>query len=125
MNKLTTVGTATRHVALGVVAAMGFCLAAHAAHADEAAPQRSVGYSDLDTGTSAGAAALYRRIKNAAAEVCGPSVTLDLTMVAAAKACQDKAIRTAVIAVNKPLVTRAYLAATHQAPGKLEVASLP
>jgi UrcA family protein len=61
MNKVNTFGTGTRQFAVGVVAAMSLCLAAHAAHAEEAAPQRVVAYADLNIHTPDGAATLYRR----------------------------------------------------------------
>jgi hypothetical protein len=46
-------------------------------------------------------------------------------MAAAAKTCQDQAIRAAVITVHSPLVTREYLAAHHQKSDTISVASLP
>ncbi len=110
---------------LAIVAAMGLGLAAHTTHADEAAPQRVVRYVDLKINTPAGAGTLYRRIKRAANQVCELPNSQDLHVAAVTKVCEVNAIRTAVLAINNPLLNREYAAANHVAPTSISVASLP
>jgi UrcA family protein len=125
MNSNSIFGNGKTHVTLAIMAAMGLGLAAQTTHADEAAPQRVVRFADLDTNTPAGAQAQDRRIHFAAAGVCERANAGDLHVAAIAQACKKQAIRTAVIAVNNPLVTREYLAANHLTPTTISVASLP
>jgi UrcA family protein len=95
----------TKNFTMAAVAAV--CLASVTiAHADDAA--RTVRYSDLNLNTQAGAAVLYKRIRNAAVEVCGDVDARQLAEAAAAKACVDRAIFTGVRSVNAPKLSSEY-----------------
>jgi UrcA family protein len=67
-------------------------------------PSKIVRYGDLDIATPAGAKALYRRIQEAAREVC--PIQMDTVQFASAERhCVDKAIDNAVKGVNAPALT--------------------
>jgi UrcA family protein len=102
MNKLTR---NTSRV-LVAAAALGAALVT-GARADDVA-ERHVRYADLDIAGNAGAAVLYRRIKAAAATVCGIDGERDLARQAHAQACMDRAIAQAVSIVNAPALTGLY-----------------
>lgn len=67
----------------------------------------TVHYADLNLSSPQGAAALYRRIKWAARNVCGWNDDV-LEMQADAQACVDKAIADAVIRVGRLELTTIY-----------------
>jgi UrcA family protein len=95
----------TKNFTMAAVAAV--CLASVTiAHADDAT--RTVRYSDLNLNTQAGAAVLYKRIRNAAVQVCGDVDARQLAEAAAAKACVDRAIFTGVRSVNAPKLSSEY-----------------
>jgi UrcA family protein len=80
-----------------------------AAAADGAAPSVKVSYADLDLSRPAGAQMLYRRLKHAAASVCGPSVKpAELDRYAAWKSCYEPALHNAVMQVGAPGVFARY-----------------
>src|SRR5258708_31650373 len=80
-----------------------------AAAANGAAPSVKVPYADLDLSRPAGAQMLYRRLKQAAARVCGPSVEpAELRQYAAWKSCYEPALRNAVMQVGAPEVLARY-----------------
>jgi UrcA family protein len=66
---------------------------------------QKVSYRDLNLDTEAGAGVLYRRIRRAAEEVCTPQGSLNEVVKAGWRACYDRAMNSAVAAVNKPMVT--------------------
>jgi UrcA family protein len=74
------------------------------------APSIAVRYDDLNLATSAGAEALYHRIRNAASQVCRISYTHDVGALAKNRECQANAIAAAVNSVNS-----SQLAALHAA----------
>jgi UrcA family protein len=83
------------------------------AKADGAFESRSVTvqFADLDTANTQGAAALYRRLKSAAASVCrGQESSKELAQVWAYTDCVHKALSAAIVKVDRPAVT-AYAAA--------------
>jgi UrcA family protein len=84
-----------------VLGAAAFCSLTTPAGADpqDDPPTKIVKYGDLNIGTTAGAQVLYRRIQNAAREVCMTGMGT-LQFVAAEHACIDKAIDDAVRGVN-------------------------
>ena len=97
----------TKNFTMAAVAAV--CLASVTiAHADDA--DRTVHYSDLNLNlnTQAGAAVLYKRIRNAAVGVCGDVESRQLAEAAAAKACVDRAIFKGVRSVNAPTLASEY-----------------
>jgi UrcA family protein len=96
----------TKSFTMAAVAAV--CLASVAINAQADPVARTVRYWDLNLNTQAGAAVLYKRIRNAAGEVCGDVGSRRLAEAAAAKACADRAIFTAVRSVNAPKLTSEY-----------------
>jgi UrcA family protein len=93
---------------LAAATVSGVPLLAHAAPASDIASE-SVRYDDLNLSSEAGVAALYRRIQNAARDVCGPpnvpgrhSVSQDW------KYCVSSSVRQAILAIDKPQVTTYY-----------------
>jgi UrcA family protein len=71
-------------------------------------PQRTVSYADLNLSNTAGAAALYARIKSAARVVCEPQLNRELAMNTNYKRCVDEAIGRAVADVNAPVLVALY-----------------
>jgi UrcA family protein len=71
-------------------------------------PQRTVNYGDLDLSHTAGAAALYSRIKSAAHAVCEPQLDHELVMRTNYERCVDAAIGRAVAEVNAPVLAALY-----------------
>jgi UrcA family protein len=95
------------------LAAVAACLTIGAlgtARADTDTPSIAVKYTEHDLVTEQGSLELYRRISTAAHMVCDPDDLRDLSKVAAARACREKAIAKAVQTVNSP-----QLAAVHAA----------
>jgi UrcA family protein len=72
------------------------------------APTIKVSYSDLDLSRPADAQVLYRRLKQAAAAVCGSSVSAaELLRYAHWRRCYDPALHNAVMQIDAPeLLTR-------------------
>jgi UrcA family protein len=116
----------TTKIAMATVAAL--CLAsATGAYADDAmanVPTRTVHYADLNLNTQAGAAVLYKRIRVAAAQVCGDVNSRRLDEAAAAQACVDHAVNASVQSVNNAKLTNEYNARTGGAQKLINVASL-
>ena len=114
----------TKQIAMATVAAL--CLAsATGAYADAMTPvpTRTVHYADLNLNTQAGAAILYKRIRNAAVEVCGDVNSRRLNEAAVAQACVDHAVYGSVQSVNNAKLTSEYNAHT-DAQKTINVASL-
>jgi UrcA family protein len=110
---MKTIARNNRNFTLAAVAAVCLAAVTAGAHADEAVngvPARTVHYADLNLNTQAGAAVLYKRIRNAAEQVCGDVGSRDLTQAAAAKACVDRAIFASVHAVDSPKLMSEYRA---------------
>ena len=88
---------------------LGLSLYAPAAFAglSDDPPSLKVNYKELDLSKSAGAEALYRRIKRAASTVCAESFRTmgPLRSAGHEKECIEKAIDNAVSDVNEPLLT--------------------
>jgi UrcA family protein len=72
-----------------------------------APPSTTVRFADLDLNTSAGANALYHRIRVAAKDVCGPHGPSSVEY-ADWLGCVDGATGDAVRAVHSPLLTALY-----------------
>jgi UrcA family protein len=108
---MKTIAQNHRNFTLAAVAAVCLTAVAAGAHADQAvtaAPARTVHYADLNLNTQAGAAVLYKRIRNAAEQVCGDVGSRELAQAAAAKACVNRAIVASVHTVNNPQLTSEY-----------------
>ncbi len=101
---------AGRTMTIGVVAALGLgagiaCAAPPSNSVGDGAKQYVVRYSDLDLAKSAGAAALYARLQQAARAVCAPFEGRELALAAQHRACMDRAVAGAVAEVNRPLLS--------------------
>jgi UrcA family protein len=116
----------TKRFAMATVAAL--CVAAATgACTDEAmadVPTRTIHYSDLNLNTQAGAAILYKRIHNAAVEVCGDVNSRRLNEAAVSQACVDQAVYGSVQSVDNAKLTSEYNAHTGGAQKTINVASL-
>ena len=80
------------------------------------APTVTVSYADLNLDKPAGAAALYRRIKVGAKDVCSFLEGRDPHTVMLWDQCMHKAIADAVAKVDRPVLTAYYRAKNPQAP---------
>jgi UrcA family protein len=100
------VGTAIAAVLFGAVAAVASLPAS--ADSNQAPPQVTVKYGDIDISNPQGAAALYARIRSAAKAVCPRLDERELERIAQAQACIDHAISTAVAHVNAPALSEVY-----------------
>ncbi len=102
---------------LGRAAVLAACLlsvsfgVAHAATTTDDVPTVVVAYSDLDLGTENGVRTLYKRISNAADQVCPFEYTQDPKRLASFKSCRDAAIARAVRQIKSPAL--AALSAEH------------
>lgn len=81
----------------------GLLLAGAASSASAAGPVRqiTVSYADLDLSRTEGAETLYRRLRAAARQVCGPDEARELARRAAWKECVDRAVAEAVRTVDR------------------------
>jgi UrcA family protein len=116
----------TKKVVMASVAAVYVAFAVGAAHADESwvnAPQRTVHYADLNLNTQAGISVLYRRIRNAADQVCGDVHSKRLVEAREAKACVAHAIQVSVQSVNNARLTNEYNAHAAGAVKSINLAS--
>lgn len=117
----------SKNLVLATVAALGAASLAIGAHADESVvpvPARTVHYSDLDLNTQAGAEVLYKRIRNAAEQVCGDVHSRRMGEATAARACVDQAVVASIRAVNNLRLTNTYNAHFGVAQTTLSVASV-
>jgi UrcA family protein len=86
---------------------------AHADTADEVLT-KTVRFQDLNLDNRSGVESLYRRIENAAGEVCGPDRRTGSPFVSAAwTKCVTTAVQQAVRTVDRPSLTAYYV--QHQA----------
>lgn len=104
--------TASTHLRGLIAAAVLGTLAAGFAGVSTAADSlqvrsETVHYADLNVSSPQGAAALYRRIKRAARDVCGWNDDI-LDMQADTQPCMDKAIADAVNRVGRLELTAVY-----------------
>ena len=100
-------------VAAALLASATFSGVLSLAHAEsvDGAPSRVVRYDDLNIATPAGAEALYRRIKDAARDVCGePTIIGSYLVTASWKDCVAGSVRSAVLKINQPTLTTYYSA---------------
>ena len=81
-----------------------------AAEADAIVTRVSVTYNDTAFATPAETAAVYRKLKAAAREVCGVEIGTRVTLNehARAKACVDQALTDVVRRLNRPMLTSVH-----------------
>jgi UrcA family protein len=106
----TTTSTALRTLVAGAILnalALSFATVSRAAD-DTTPPQAIVKFADLDVSTSQGAAALYRRIHSAAADVCLRMYVSEEAYRWHKNACLQKVIGDAVTKVNQPTLSAVF-----------------
>lgn len=94
--------------AAAAAAALGFTFATTTVIAVPAGQETTsiqVNYADLDLGSEAGAATLYRRIETAARTACGSRSLLPLYLRAEDVACVRDAVASAVARVDRETLT--------------------
>jgi UrcA family protein len=109
-------------VAAAMLAALTLAGTASLAHADTPSDteKQIVRYGDLNLATQAGLQALFRRIQNAAGEVCGPSTVAGSRIISTAwKDCVSNSVRDAILEVNHPSLTAYYAAQLRSGPFKI------
>jgi UrcA family protein len=109
---------ASERVSAGAAAIALTCLSLLAvdAVADDARgnpPRVTVSYSDVAFGDTAGAADVYRKLKNAARQVCGIDTgSKSLEMRIAARDCFEQALADAVRRIDRPTLTAIHASTT-------------
>ena len=117
----------TKQIAMASIAAICVASATMAAHADQVsdnAPARTVHYADLNLNTPAGVSVLYKRIRNAAQQVCGDVNSRRLEEAVAAKACVAHAVSASVHSVNNVRLTNEYNAHIGASKESINLASI-
>jgi UrcA family protein len=104
----------TKRIACIVLAAAPIAMVAGGAQAQQAdAPAHvAVSYADLNLNSDAGTAVLYRRLRQAARQVCGDFDTTNLARGRITTNCINNAMSQAVAQVNSPMLTSLYAAKT-------------
>ncbi len=67
-----------------------------------------VRYGELDLARTAGAEVLYRRLRNATREICGPVNTRSAVQMRKWTDCYQGTLETAVATANRPLITELH-----------------
>ncbi len=109
---LTRTRTAIALIALGGISAVATVARAQTAASD--APQVRVNYTDSELATEQGALALYRRIADAARQVCPDEGDAGVQAALVRHRCVTDAIARAVRDVNNPLLARLEAAHTRR-----------
>ncbi|MFZ1097938.1 MAG: UrcA family protein [Steroidobacteraceae bacterium] len=105
-----TTSLTSQRMRAGTVALAACLLGAAAGIASAAASTAAdvrtmrVSYGDLNLATEQGSRALYTRLESAARAVCEPEDGRNLAEVAAARACEARAIAQAVKDVHSPML---------------------
>ena len=112
----TNVGNA-KWIAGVMLASASIALMAHAAQADSLEPpkEKVVSFRDLNMHSPEGIEVAFRRIKNAARDVCPTSDRYEMKL----RPCINDAVSRAVAQVNSPLLTSLYEAKTGKADKKV------
>jgi UrcA family protein len=76
-------------------------------------PTSTVRFADLDLDHTPGAAVMYRRLKQAAEQVCSPLKGADLGSKARFGRCTEEAVAAAIAKIGRPILTQYYRSVTH------------
>jgi UrcA family protein len=104
--------TKIRAITISAAIVLGFSAAAAPASSpngqfvSDGVNKYNVRFPDLDLSKVNGAAALYRRLRQAAAIVCSPLESASLQMATQYRACVDQAIDGAVASVGSPMLSQ-------------------
>lgn len=112
-SKLTTFRSAL--VFASALTTLALTTTSFASSPTNAAPSVAVRYDDLNLSSDVGVEALYRRISNAARQVCPDAYSRDLRFAAASKTCQANAVARAVNDVSIPKLAQVH--ASHVSHG--------
>lgn len=94
------------------------CLITFSASAEPKVKAQTVSFADLDLSKSAGAQTLYKRIKAAARNVCGPADNYTyVTPPKQFRQCYEAAIADAVAQIDRPSLTALHREETRSARG--------
>ena len=116
------VRTKAIRIAWVMLASAPIAMVAQAGESADDPPHKVVSFRDLNLNTAEGAAALYKRIKSAAVEVCGHSDSFDLSRLYVPQTCINEAVSRAVAQVNRPMLTSLYQAKTGKADKQVTLA---
>lgn len=105
MNTIRTKFCAAAYCTLGLTSVCLHELTTSAQAWGEDLATKTVKYDDLNLASTAGAKALYGRIRAAAREVCNRSAGSDPILRVGGRACMEKAIDNAVKKVDAPELT--------------------
>jgi UrcA family protein len=114
----TTKTRAIRAITISTAIVLGFSASIASANTSSSQPvsygvtQYTVSFADLDLSKLDGAAALYRRLNQAAAIVCSPLESKGLGMSVQHRECVDQAIAGAVAKVGRPMLSQYYVSRT-------------
>jgi UrcA family protein len=117
---MTSITSQTRLLTRASIAAFALCtsLVSYSASAEQKVKAQAVSYADLDLSKPAGAQTLYKRIKAAARNVCGPVDQYTFqTPSKVFRECVDKAVADAVAQVDRPSLTALHREETRTARG--------
>jgi UrcA family protein len=125
MSFTNVVGTYAARIAGVMLAAASLTLVIHAAQADsvDSPRQKVVSFRDLNMHSPEGIEIAFKRIKNAARDVCDSPTRYDLSE-AASRPCINDAVARAVAQVNSPLLTSLYEAKTSKTDKKVTLAQV-
>jgi UrcA family protein len=108
-------------VAIAGATTAGYCTAGSAD--ENGSPAVIVSFSDLDLSKPAGTRVLYKRITNAARQVCQPLARRDLSLMPLWRDCYAEAVARAVAAINRPNLTALQRSRTGAAENASTIAS--
>jgi UrcA family protein len=104
------------HIGMFAACLLGMVGVAQHAHAAplEQTQSVTVAYDSSSLATQRGALALYRRLEQAARQVCGDGTSRDLASVQSARECQKQAVARAVRIIGNPRLVEAVVGNTHR-----------
>lgn len=121
MERMTVIQRGTRQLLVSGLAAVVLGLgsvSSFASTSNGAEPSMKVSFGDLDLSKSAGAEALYKRIRKAAFTVCGGHESPIASIYTTGTLCFRTAVNEAVAKVNAPLLTALHTNKTTRVASK-------
>jgi UrcA family protein len=109
---MNTVTTGTALMLLCGIASAAYSGAASAATGDDDVLSVAIHYDRQSLDTDSGARTLYRRIVNAAAEVCPQDSSSPHWISDAVRRCREESVARAVMQINHPHLAAVYAAST-------------
>jgi len=109
---MNTVTTGTALMLLCGIAGAAYSGAASAATGNDEVPSVAIHYDRQSLDTDSGARTLYRRIVNAAAEVCPQQSSSSYIISDAVRRCRQEAVARAVMKIDNPHLAAVYAASS-------------